>query len=131
MADCSSFDEEKGTIANSAGRVLSDGRPVTGEYVAGWIKRGPSGVIGTNRADGAETAASLLADISDAPRSAIADRHMFDDLLRGRGVTTVTWDDWLAIDSAEVTKGRANGRSRTKITTRAEMLEHRASTGDW
>jgi ferredoxin--NADP+ reductase len=60
------FDDDSGTIPNKAGRVVRDGSPVPGVYVAGWLKRGPSGVIGTNKPDGAETAAAILADLAAA-----------------------------------------------------------------
>ena len=62
------FDERTSTVPNAAGRVIGpDGQPLPGEYVAGWLKRGPTGVIGTNKSDAAETVRSLLADLAGGP----------------------------------------------------------------
>ncbi|KKZ74614.1 FAD-dependent oxidoreductase [Streptomyces showdoensis] len=107
------FDAERGTVPHAQGRVLRDGAVSPGEYVAGWIKRGPTGVIGTNRPCAKETAASLLAD---AP--ALARRRVADDpvaRLRALGHEPVPWAGWLAIERAEVALGGALGRERVKI----------------
>ncbi|MER8047951.1 FAD-dependent oxidoreductase [Streptomyces sp. NPDC094032] len=107
------FDEARGTVPHAAGRVLRDGAVSPGEYVAGWIKRGPTGVIGTNRPCAKETAASLLAD---AP--ALAGRRVAEDPvaeLRARGHEPVPWTGWLAIERAEAALGGALGRERVKI----------------
>ncbi|WP_406859314.1 FAD-dependent oxidoreductase [Streptomyces sp. HUAS MG47] len=107
------FDEAHGTVPHDAGRVLRDGVASPGEYVAGWIKRGPTGVIGTNRPCAKETAASLLAD---AP--ALATREVPADpvaALRELGHEPVTWPGWLAIERAEAELGRSLGRHSVKI----------------
>jgi ferredoxin--NADP+ reductase len=119
------FDERRSIIPNSAGRVLdrAGGTPVPGEYVAGWIKRGPSGVIGTNKADAMETIGSILADPArelDPDRSAPA---AVSALLRARGVEVVDYQRWCALDRLEVAAGEAQGRPRVKLTEVAEMLE--------
>ncbi|MEU6863430.1 FAD-dependent oxidoreductase [Streptomyces sp. NPDC046876] len=107
------FDPVTATVPHAAGRVLRDGRASVGEYVAGWIKRGPTGVIGTNRPCAKETASSLL---QDAP--ALARRNLPDDpldALRSAGLHPVEWPGWLAIETAEAALGRSLGRRSVKI----------------
>ncbi|MGQ5634899.1 MULTISPECIES: FAD-dependent oxidoreductase [unclassified Streptomyces] len=107
------FDAPSGTVPNTAGRVVRDGAPSPGEYVAGWIKRGPTGVIGTNRPCAKETAASLLAD---AP--ALTRRNVPEDpvaALRAAGIEPVPWSGWLAIERAEAALGARLGRSVVKL----------------
>ena len=110
------FDESRGTIANENGRVAP------GVYVAGWIKRGPSGVIGTNKKDAAETVELLLEDLRDAPRN---DRpaEELDRLLVERGVRPVVHSGWTSIDELERAAGEELGRPRVKLVTWAELLE--------
>jgi NADPH-dependent glutamate synthase beta subunit-like oxidoreductase len=115
-------DERSGTVPHVDGRVLRDGRPSPGEYVAGWIKRGPSGVVGTNKHDARETIASLLAD---AAAGRLAVRGPVGDLvaeLIGRGAAPVLLDDWRAIDAAEVALGGTRGRARTTLHERETLL---------
>ncbi|MFD6225414.1 FAD-dependent oxidoreductase [Streptomyces sp. NPDC060232] len=107
------FDAAKGTVPHAAGRVLRAGRASVGEYVAGWIKRGPTGVIGTNRPCAKETASSLLQDAG-----ALARRELPGDplsALRAAGLSPVEWPGWLAIESAEADLGRSLGRRSVKI----------------
>ncbi len=116
------FDDRRGVVPNDAGRVLDDaGRAVPGTYVAGWIKRGPSGVIGTNKADAAETVRALLADPLPAP--AHADEAALPDLLAERGARSVDFPGWLALDRFETASGAEHGRSRRKVVRVEEMLE--------
>jgi NADPH-dependent glutamate synthase beta subunit-like oxidoreductase len=108
-------DERTGTVPHEGGRVLRDGLPSTGEYVAGWIKRGPTGVVGTNKHDARETIAALLADAADGT---LAVRGPVGDLVRSlvtRGAEPVLLDDWRAIDAAEVALGATRGRARTTL----------------
>lgn len=116
------FDEAAGVIPHEAGRVLRDGAVVPGVYVAGWIKRGPTGVIGTNKHDAQETVAALLEDVPALPRAAVRDPEAVLGLLAERGVDVVTWQGWRAIELAEARLGRALGRDRAKIVDRAELL---------
>ncbi|WNZ13806.1 FAD-dependent oxidoreductase [Streptomyces sp. 11x1] len=107
------FDPVHGTVPHAAGRVLRDGAPSPGEYVAGWIKRGPTGVIGTNRPCAKETATSLL---EDAPE--LAARSLPDDpvaLLRAAGSDPVEWSGWQSIERAEAALGASLGRGVVKI----------------
>jgi ferredoxin--NADP+ reductase len=121
------FDDASGTIPNSDGRVktAADGEIVPGEYVVGWIKRGPSGVIGTNKPDAAATVASMLADLPQLAGIADADRDpaLIDALLRERGVNVVDYSDWKLLDSHEVALGQQQDRPRVKLTRVPEMLE--------
>jgi ferredoxin--NADP+ reductase len=122
------FDEKRGTILNDGGRVLDshDAGHKVGHYTAGWIKRGPSGVIGTNKKDAQETISHLLADVRDgvllAPES--PDPTAVEDLLSERGIRFVSFEDWQAIDQAEVGRGEPHGRPRVKFVRVEEMLEH-------
>ncbi|MDX3388153.1 FAD-dependent oxidoreductase [Streptomyces niveiscabiei] len=103
------FDEALGTVPHTAGRVLRDGVVSPGEYVTGWIKRGPTGVIGTNRPCAKETVLSLLADVTD--------RQLPDPLplLRSGGVEPVGWEGWRAIERAEAAWGASLGRGVVKL----------------
>jgi ferredoxin--NADP+ reductase len=115
-------DERSGTVPHEAGRVLRDGRPSPGEYVAGWIKRGPSGVVGSNKHDARETVAGLLADVADGTlrsRGPVGD--LVDELL-ARGAHPVLLDDWRAIDAAETALGASRGRARTTLHEREALL---------
>lgn len=118
------FDDRKAVIPNDRGRVLgADGSPLAGVYATGWIKRGPSGVIGTNKPDAVETAQSLLADPVRAIDADAARPEAVDALLQGRGVTVLDRDCWRRIDAAETTAGAAAGRPRVKLVTVQELLD--------
>jgi len=121
------FDTAEGIIPHRLGAVLSDGRPVPGVYVAGWIKHGPNGLIGANRKDASETVATLLADLPTLPSAQHRDTDELLAVLRARGVIVVDWTGWQQIDAAEIAKGRPAGRGRVKIHDRAELLAVGAS----
>ena len=138
------FDERSATVLSEAGRVLGpDGRPLPGEYVAGWLKRGPTGVIGTNKSDAAETVRSLLADLAGGPGpddvqlpragllrmpapegdtgSAGSPLHR---VLAERGRKYVSYADWLKIETAEKELAARLGRgARVKLASRAEIYK--------
>jgi ferredoxin/flavodoxin---NADP+ reductase len=119
------FDEGAGTIPNAGGRVLgADGKPLPGVYCAGWIKRGPTGVIGTNKKDATETVEHLLADAQAGvlPRSSMGP-HSLERVLSERGVEVVMYPGWEAIDTLERTRGEGLGRPRVKLRTWEELLE--------
>lgn len=120
------FDPDSGVVPNEDGRVLRDGVVVPGEYVTGWIRRGPTGVIGTNKHDAHETVASVLADAASLRRAPVREPEALPTLLAERGVTVVTWEGWCAIEQAEAELGQASGRERAKLADRAELL--RAAT---
>jgi ferredoxin--NADP+ reductase len=122
------FDDQKGTILNDGGRVLDshNGGHKTGHYAAGWIKRGPSGVIGTNKKDALETVRHLLSDVEagnllDPPAPGPS---AVEDLLSERGVRFISFEDWQTIDQAEVGRGEPHGRPRVKFVRVEEMLNH-------
>jgi NADPH-dependent glutamate synthase beta subunit-like oxidoreductase len=115
-------DERSGTVPNEEGRVLRDGRHSPGEYVAGWIKRGPSGVVGTNKHDARETVAALLADAADGVLRTHGPVGDLVDELVARGVEPVLLDDWRAIDAAEIALGATKGRARTTLHERESLL---------
>ncbi|MCS6879994.1 MAG: FAD-dependent oxidoreductase [Oscillochloridaceae bacterium] len=117
------YDEATGTIPNRGGRVIdpATGEPVPGEYVVGWAKRGPSGVIGTNKPDAAATVALML---EDAPNLTPAPGNGdIESLLRERGVDFVSYEDWKRLDTHETSQGAAQGRPRVKVTRVEEMME--------
>jgi ferredoxin--NADP+ reductase len=128
-----SFDEGAAVILNEGGRVLDpDSRaPLPGEYVVGWIKRGPSGVIGTNKKDAQETVDAMLADLApsaNGDRSSAMhtpsrpDAAAIETLLRERQPALVTYSGWEAIDRHERELGERSGRPRVKLTDIEEML---------
>ena len=117
------FDERAGTVPNDRGRVLgADGAPLPGVYSAGWIKRGPSGVIGTNKKDATETVDLLLED-ARAGRLPSPAEGALDDLLAERGLPHVLYAGWEAIDAHERERGEPLGRPRVKVCTWEGLLE--------
>jgi ferredoxin/flavodoxin---NADP+ reductase len=128
------FDERGGVIPNDGGRVRDpdSGAPAPGEYVVGWIKRGPSGVIGTNKKDAQETVDAMLADLglADDGPAAVAphlpstpDADAVEALLRSRQPRLVTYSGWEAIDRHERALGERTGRPRVKLTRIDELLQ--------
>jgi len=118
------FDERRGLIRNDGGRVCgSDGAPLRGEYVVGWIKRGPSGVIGTNKKDAADTVAKIVADAEagalDVPRPDAAECARW---LAACAPDAVTWEGWQAIDEHERAAGEPQGRPRVKLVRLADLV---------
>ena len=116
------FHDDHGVIPNAGGRVVGDdGAPLPGVYCAGWIKRGPSGVIGTNKKDAAETVELLL---EDARAGALdSEGRDLEPLLRERGVAFVEYGGWAAIDSHERAHGERAGRPRVKLSSWDALLE--------
>lgn len=128
------FNDSWGVILNEQGRVIDadSDEPVLGEYAAGWIKRGPSGVIGTNKPDANETVDLMLADFRDGRylpathASAAAARQ----LIQSRQPDYITYDDWLYLDKLELAMGAEQGRPRVKFTAVADMLAALAERED-
>ncbi len=117
------FDERRGTIRNDGGRVLDDdGTPLPGEYVAGWIKRGPSGVIGTNKKDAQDTVTKLLEDAA-AGRLNAPTKDDIAPLVAARTDHVVGWAGWEAIDAAERAAGEPQGRPRVKLAEWGALRE--------
>jgi ferredoxin--NADP+ reductase len=118
------FDERRGLVRNDGGRVIGDdGAPVPGEYAVGWIKRGPSGVIGTNKKDASDTVARMVDD-RDAGRlnEPSVDEDDIEEWLRSRVPGLVTWQGWEAIDRHETEAGEPYGRPRVKLVRVPDML---------
>jgi ferredoxin--NADP+ reductase len=120
------FDERRGTILNEGGRVVGDeGRPLARVYCAGWIKRGPTGIIGTNKKDASETVARLVEDVEQGRlthrESATADA--LETLLADRGVRAVLYSGWTSIDELERAAGEKLGRPRVKLRSWEELLD--------
>ncbi|MEV1068267.1 FAD-dependent oxidoreductase [Streptomyces sp. NPDC050263] len=124
------FDPERGTVPHLAGRVLREGASAPGEYVAGWIKRGPTGVIGTNRPCAKETATSLLEDAPVLLRRELPGDPL--EPLRAAGAEPVVgWAGWLAIERAEAELGASLGRGVVKLPDWASLLAAAARTTRW
>jgi ferredoxin/flavodoxin---NADP+ reductase len=117
-------DGEQGVIPNDAGRVRNEDGVFAGHYVVGWIKRGPSGVIGTNKKDAQETIDSLFDDIAAGTIPAREGSHeALPALLTERAVDYVEYDGWRAIDALETSRGEPLGRPRVKLTRLQELVE--------
>jgi ferredoxin--NADP+ reductase len=120
------FREKAGLIPHVKGRVLDKegGAPLTGHYATGWIKRGPTGVIGNNKADSVETMNCLIEDAGKGALHSPADRSpaAFEALVRSRQPRCVTFADWRKLDALEVERGKPAGRPRSKFTSIEEML---------
>jgi ferredoxin/flavodoxin---NADP+ reductase len=136
------FDELSATIPHDTGRVLdpATGAPLPGEYVVGWIKRGPSGVIGTNKKDAQETVNAIFADLPSAPADGSPKAapmltntpdspgpDAIEALLRARQPALVTYSGWESIDRHERALGEPAGRPRVKLTRIDELLQVAAS----
>jgi ferredoxin--NADP+ reductase len=120
------FDEGRGTILNEGGRVVGeDGEVVPGVYAAGWIKRGPTGVIGTNKKDAVETVGLLLEDhqAGRLERRAGATAEAVEALLAERGASPVLYEGWTSIDQIEKAAGEPHGRPRAKLVTWDDLLD--------
>jgi ferredoxin--NADP+ reductase len=117
------FDERKAVFSNEEGRLRDGNGVIPGLYCAGWIKRGPTGIIGTNRADSVATVNSLITDLTQLDdgreKSGVAALYL---LFASRGVKPISFENWLKIDAAEVKRGEPRGKPREKFTRVSEML---------
>ncbi len=120
------FNESWGVIPNDRGRVLDPDtqRPLVGEYCTGWIKRGPTGVIGTNKPDAGETVASMVEDLARGAvfTPAHPGAQAAEALIRQRQPNFISYADWRRLNELEVARGRAHGRPRVKFTRVPEIL---------
>ena len=119
------FDERSFVLPNQRGRVLApDGNPLPGVYTVGWIKRGPTGILGTNKRDAQETIACLAEDLDagTVPAPPDEDRDRIEELLAERKPGHVTIEGWRAIDAHELGGGEEAGRPRVKLASRDELL---------
>ncbi|MDH3571418.1 MAG: NADP oxidoreductase, partial [Gemmatimonadota bacterium] len=119
------FDDRRGVVPNQEGRVIdpATGEPVPGLYVSGWIKRGATGVIGTNKPDAGETVERMLDDVERGavPNPGDPDPAAIEALVRDRQPACVSLDDWTRLDEIEVRRGAKLGRPRLKFTSAAEV----------
>lgn len=122
MADAP-FDEKRCVIPNLEGRVMDGTGPLPGLYVVGWIKRGPSGIIGTNKPDSLETVKHLLEDVPNLRPCPVRDPEAVVRRLKEQKVRYVTMDDWHRIDAAEVALGQTAGKPRERFTRIEDMLD--------
>jgi ferredoxin--NADP+ reductase len=129
------FDERWGVILNQKGRVLHSEtlQPRVGEYTAGWIKRGPTGVIGTNKPDALETVRCMVEDLAQGailhpahPQATAAEKR-----IRERQPVYFSYADWRRLNTLEVARGRAVGQPRVKFTRVEAMLAARRNIEVW
>jgi ferredoxin--NADP+ reductase len=124
------FDDRRGLIRNEGGRVVDDaGAARIGEYAVGWIKRGPSGVIGTNKKCAADTVTRIADDV-DAGALNDPARVPTESWLRGLADVVVAWTDWQHLDRHEVARGEPEGRPRNKLVRLSEMHSKIALTSE-
>jgi ferredoxin--NADP+ reductase len=118
------FDDRRCVLPNREGRLIDPetGEQLRGLYAVGWVKRGPTGLIGSNKPDGAETAASMVADLDSTPPAPEPSLDAVDRLLAERGARPVCFADWQRIDRAEVEAGASGGRPRVKFCRVEDML---------
>ena len=124
------FDDKAGVVPNDGGRVMHSDtdKPVDGAYVAGWIKRGPTGFIGTNKSCAAQTVQRLVDDYNAGLlRDPIGKPAALDKLVRQRQPEVVDANGWRAIDAAEMARGEVADRPRNKFTSIADMLDAASS----
>jgi ferredoxin/flavodoxin---NADP+ reductase len=121
-----SFNDDWGVILNEKGRVLDSQtkQPLVGQYTAGWIKRGPTGVIGTNKPDAAETVSGMLEDLARDIHLRPADPtpQAVERMVRERQPQYLSYQDWLKLDDIETGRGKETGRPRVKFTRVKDML---------
>jgi ferredoxin/flavodoxin---NADP+ reductase len=119
------FEERRFVLPNERGRVLTpDGDPLPGVYAVGWIKRGPTGILGTNKRDAEETVSCLVEDLGARTLTPPASgAEEIDALLAERCPGLVTVEGWRAIDGQELERGRSEQRPRVKLASRDELLD--------
>lgn len=116
------IDPGRGTVRHDRGRVMSaSGDPMERAYVVGWLKRGPQGVVATNRADAEETVGCVVEDLSQSPDIGTVPRLV--DALRSAGVAVVDWAGWRAIEEQERSEGRRRDADSIKVSQRSRMVE--------
>jgi ferredoxin/flavodoxin---NADP+ reductase len=127
------FDERSYVLPNDRGRVLApDGEPLPGVYTVGWIKRGPTGILGTNKRDAQETVDCIAEDLASGalPQPPSPDRDWIDKLVAKRKPDLVTIEGWRTIEALELRKGRDEQRPRVKLASRDELLAAAKPSGD-
>jgi ferredoxin--NADP+ reductase len=116
------FDPDRNVIPNRDGRVMEGDHAIHGLYVAGWIKRGPTGIIGTNKKCAVGTVASLMADIEEGILTPQEEVAGIDEVLRARGVRSIGSSGWRSVDAQERARGENQGRPRVTIHERDELM---------
>jgi len=117
------FDEKKGVFSNQGGRIVDNNTVVPGLYATGWIKRGPSGIIGTNKPDSTETVGKLFEDVPKLTVCSKPDTQAVIAFLKKKKVCFVTFADWKKIDAVEIARGTALGKPREKFVRVEQMLK--------
>lgn len=117
------FDGTTGVVPNDGGRVIDiDGEPLPGAYVTGWIKRGPTGLIGHTKSDAARTIDMLLLDLDALVAPKQPELEAVDRYLDSRDIAFTTWEGWEKLDAHEIHRGASQGRERVKVVPRDDMV---------
>ncbi len=117
------FDDKKGILPNENGRLINeDNTPMIGVYAVGWIKRGPSGVLGSNKPDSTDTVKTLFSDLQSLTPCKTPSTQPLLDKLDDKEIPVVTFDDWKQIDNEEKQRGEKTGKPREKFTSSKEIL---------
>lgn len=116
------WDQRLGRLASEGGRLMDPTGPRYGTYVAGWAKRGPSGLIGTNKGDAVATVSVMFEDLAAGRIQPTTEPDLADTLLKSRGVRTVNFTEWTRIDMHEIDRGKPSGKPREKLTDTGAMM---------
>lgn len=116
------FNCDLNAIPNASGRVLRDDAISDGEYVSGWIRRGAKGILGANKLDATETVQAILDDVTRLMGGKVVAPEGLESLIKRRGLYTTGFEDWLAVDRAEISLGNMRGCDRVILHSRAELL---------
>ena len=123
------FDSKKGVIPNTKGQVIDkNNQEVPGLFASGWIKRGATGVLGTNKSCSQETVETLIRNLDKLPEAKNRETNKLQKKLIERGCHVVTFSDWKQLDSEEVVRGEKKGKPREKFTSIKEMIKYIGST---
>jgi NADPH-dependent glutamate synthase beta subunit-like oxidoreductase len=117
------FDEGRGVVVNEHGRIEGVSSQLGGLYTSGWLKRGPSGIIGTNIADAKDTVTSIVKDLESSESESRRPSGDIQSLLEERSVDVVRWDGYMRIEDEERNRRRSESQPREKITDINDMLK--------
>ena len=118
------FNEDSGTVPHEKGRVMNNNKVLTGLYVAGWIKRGAIGVVGTNKAGAKETVNSFVEDMSVIPKIKFVDHSIIEAVLQKYHCKWISYDDWLSINDFELTEGKKINKPRLKLEKNNDFFKY-------
>jgi adrenodoxin-NADP+ reductase len=116
------FDMKRGVVPNLQGRVIEGQQSQIGLYVVGWLKRGPSGIVGTNKVCAEETVGAIASDVGSGALPSQHESSNIEGLFKERGIRFVDFEAWKRLDRTEVVAGQTSGKSREKVTSIDQMV---------